>query len=125
MFYSNSIFSSIKLAKLAKEEALAKQSKMQITKYQYAKQKPAVVVKPPTVVLKNASVEETVSAVAAVEEEEEKLEDKIRANIITAKEKRVYTALLEYLQQHVISLLRKCPNSFLIHILTFTFDIFL
>ncbi|XP_058790896.1 superkiller complex protein 2 isoform X2 [Phymastichus coffea] len=91
---------SIKQAKAAKEEGLAKQAKLQQTKYQYAKQKPALVMKPVTAVLKNASVEETVSTVAALEEEEEKLEDKIRANVITTKEKRIYNALLEYLQSN-------------------------
>ncbi|KAJ8672979.1 hypothetical protein QAD02_004240 [Eretmocerus hayati] len=89
---------SIKEAEEAKKEALAKQIKIQQTKYQHAKHKPSLVMKPPTAVLKNASAEEAVSAVVASKEEEEALEDKIRANMISAKEKRIWSSLLEHLQ---------------------------
>ncbi|KAL7296485.1 hypothetical protein TKK_0009926 [Trichogramma kaykai] len=89
---------SIKAAEEAKQEALQKQIKLQQTKNQYAKYKPSLVMKPSTTVLKNASTEETLSAVNAAKEEEEQLEDKVRANAITAKEKKIWIALLEHLQ---------------------------
>ena len=80
---------------------------MQQTKYQHAKQKPSLVVKPTTTVLKNASAEQAVREVMASKEEEDAIEDKIKAGMITVKDKRMWLALLEHLQTTV-----KKTNSF-------------
>lgn len=106
----NIILFSIKEAEEAKIEATAKQMKLQQTKYQHAKHKPSLVMKPSTAVLKNASAEEVVSAVAVAKEKEETYEDKVKANMLTAKEKKMWLALLEHLQQTVKHIESICEN---------------
>lgn len=83
------------------EEASKKQIKLQQTKYQHAKHKPSLVMNPAKNVLKNASAEETVDSILVSKDEEEMREDKMKANAITIKEKRMWLALLEHLESTV------------------------
>lgn len=84
-------------------EQLANQVKSQQKKYQHkreqAKQKPSLTMSPS--VLKNASAAETLDSVAVAKEEEEKFEDKVKQQMITAKDKRMWVALLDHLQSTV------------------------
>lgn len=57
--------------------------------------------KPSATVLKNATADEIVAAAVVAKEEDEETEDKVRAQMITAKEKRMWVALLEHLQTTV------------------------
>lgn len=82
------------------EEATAKKAKLLQTRNQNAKHKPSLAIKSP-IVLKNASVEETVKEVIATKEEEEASEDKSRAYSMALKEKKIYGALLDHLQTTV------------------------
>lgn len=100
-FFFIIILLSIKKAEAAKEEASKKQIKLQQTKNQHAKHKPSLVMNPAKNVLKNASAEETVDAILATKDEQESREDKMKANSITIKEKRMWLALLEHLQATV------------------------
>ncbi|XP_014209081.1 helicase SKI2W [Copidosoma floridanum] len=88
---------SVKEAMEAWDQAMLKRKKMQQTKFLNTKHKPSLAIKSP-IVPKNASVEETVNEVIASKEEEEAAEDKARLNSIAAKEKRMYSALLEHLE---------------------------
>ncbi|OXU24095.1 hypothetical protein TSAR_004469 [Trichomalopsis sarcophagae] len=94
------IRSSIKEAIAIKKEQSANQKKSQQTKYQHqreqAKQKPSLTMSPS--VLKNLSAAETLDSVAAAKEEEDKLEDQVRQQMITAKDKRMWVAFLDHLQ---------------------------
>lgn len=92
----------LKDAEAARKEAHDKTVKAQQVKYQQAKKKqikdpfsPKLIVKP------KENVEETVNAAILAQEEEEDLEDKIRMNMITNKERRMWVALLDHLQTTV------------------------